>query len=146
MRVTYTPADNDEQVWDFLPNKIRESRGEQIEKRYAKLLGEKSVAFEAFRMAVLQGQSSARRVLLWHHLNLVHPTVKVEDVDPLKGELLIEASKSELTELRTVLEHVGGMDDEQREVMLASIDAQIETAPDDESGKALSKTSDASTG
>lgn len=151
MRVTYKPEDpqqdGDGGEWDFVPGRIRESRGEMIERRYAKLVGEKSVAFEAFRMAVLQGQSSARRVLLWHLRDLEHPgKVRIEDVDPYRGELEVEASKSELVELRAALEQVGGLDDMQREMMLAQIDAQIASAPEDDGGKALSKTSAAVTG
>jgi hypothetical protein len=150
MQVTYQPedpAEGDEAVWNFRPSRIRESRGEMIEKRYAKLLGEKSVAFEAWRMAVLQGQSSARRVLLWHLRDLTHPgKIRIEDVDPYKGELTVDASKSELLELRGTLEQVAGLDDEQRELMLASIDAQILAAPDDDGGKAPSPTSEDATG
>lgn len=144
MRVTYTPENPDDGgAWDFVPGRIRESRGEMLERRYSKLTSEKSAGFEAFRMAILQGQSSARRVLLWHLLDLAHPgKVRIEDVDPFKNELQVDATKSELLELRASLEHVGGLDDTQREVMLASIDAQIEAAPgDDDEGKALSPTS-----
>lgn len=146
MRVNYAPEGSDVQSWDFVPGRIRESRGEMMERRYAKLIGEKSASFEMFRMGVLQGQSSARRVLLWHLLSLEHPTIKQEDVDPFKGELEVEASKSELIEMRAVLEHVGGVDDIQREIMLAQMDAQIKAAPDDDGGKAPSKISAESTG
>lgn len=148
MRVTYTPADDDQQVWDFVPGRIRESRGEMIEKRYAKLIGEKSSNFEQFRLGVLQGQSSARRVLLWHFLDLPHPgRVKIEDVDPLKGELEVEASKTELVDMRAILAQMGNPDDDvQLQIQLAAIDAQIEAAPDDDEGKAPSKTSDDVTG
>lgn len=146
MKVVYTPEGGERQEWDFLPARIRESRAEMIERRYAKLIGEKSVPFEQFRMAALQDSASARRVLLWHLLSTIHPTVRIEDVDPLRGELKVTASKSELGELRTVLETTGGMDDEQRTIMLATIDAQIAGAPDDEAGKALSPISGDATG
>ncbi len=148
MRITYTADGNDEpKVWTFDPGRIRESRGEMIERRYAKLIGEKQVAFEQWRMDVLQGKSSARRVLLWHLQDLDHPgKVRVEDVDPFRDQLLVEATKAELAEMRAVLENVGGMDETQRELMLAAIDAQIETAPDDDGGKAPSPTSGGATG
>src|SRR5574342_389387 len=100
MYVTYQPEGSEPQRWEFRPGRLRESRAEMLERRYAKLIGEKSVPFEQFRMAILQDQASARRVLLWHLLNLVHPTLRIEDVDPIRDELTIEASRSELEELR----------------------------------------------
>ena len=149
MRVTYQAEGAEQaQIWDFRPGRIRLSRGEMIEKRYAKLLGEKTIAIEQWRMAVLQQQASARRVLLWHLLDLEHPgKVRIEDVDPYSDELEVEASKQELVELKAALENVGGLDDMQREMMLAQVDAQIAAAPDDDdAGKAPSPTSDAGTG
>jgi hypothetical protein len=146
MKVVYTPEGQQAQEWDFLPARIRESRAEMIERRYAKLIGEKSVPFEQFRMAALQDSASARRVLLWHLLSMQHPSIRIEDVDPLRGELKITASKSELGELRMALETAGGMEDGERETMLAMIDAQIAAAPDDEAGKALSPISGDDTG
>jgi hypothetical protein len=140
MKIVYSPEGGDAQEWDFLPARIRESRAEMIERRYAKLIGEKSIPFEQFRMALLQDSASARRVALWHLLNTQHPTIRIEDVDPLRGELKITASKSELGELRLALETAGGLDEEQRASMLAAIDAQMADAPEDEAGKALSPT------
>jgi len=148
MYVTYRPDGADEpRTWNFRAGRIRESRGEMIERRYAKLIGEKTAAVEQWRMGILQQQSSARRVLLWHLLDLEHPgKVRIEDVDPYRDELEVEASKSELVELRAALENIGGLDDLQREMMLAQVDAQIEAAPDDDGGKAPSPTSGSVTG
>lgn len=147
MYVHYRPEDGEERTWEFRPGRIRESRGEMIERRYAKLIGEKSAAVEQWRMGVLQQQSSARRVLLWHLLDLDHPgKYRMEDVDPYRDELEVEASKSELVELKAALENIGGLDDMQREMMLAQVDAQIEAAPDDEAGKAPSPISEDATG
>jgi hypothetical protein len=144
--VTYHPDGASEpQRWEFRPGRVRETRAEMIERRYAKLIGEKSAPFEQFRMAVLQESASARRVLLWHLRNLDHPALRIEDVDPLRDELRIEASRSELEELRETLADAP-MDDAQREMMLLAIDAQIATAPEDEGGKAPSPTSDGATG
>lgn len=147
MKVVYTPEGQAVQEWNFRPDRIRESRAEMIERRYAKLIGEKSVPFEQFRMAVLQDEASARRVLLWHLRSLEHPTLRIEDVDFLRGELKITASKAELGELRLALETAGGLEEQQREMMLAAIDAQMATAPDDDdAGKALSPISGDATG
>ena len=149
MRVTYKPEGSDEaKVWDFRAGRIRLSRGAMIEQRYAKLIGEKSTAIEAWRMGVLQQQATARRVLLWHLLDLEHPgKVRIDDVDPFSDELEVEASKQELVELKAALENVGGLDEMQREMMLAQVDAQIAAAPDDDdAGKAPSPTSDEGTG
>jgi hypothetical protein len=137
MFVTYQPEGASSPLErEFQPGRIRESRAEMIERRYAKLLGEKFVPFEQWRMAVLQDGAAARRVLLWHVLSIDHPTVRIEDVDPYRDELIVQASKSELGELRETLASAGGMDDAQRETMLAMVDAQIEAAPDDGMGKA----------
>lgn len=147
MFVTYEPEGSTEpRRWEFRPGRLRESRAEMLERRYAKLIGEKTVPFEQFRMAVLQDQASARRVLLWHLLQLEHPTLRIEDVDPLRDELTIEASRSELTELRDTLATAGGLDDTQRELMLAQIDTQIAAAPEDDAGKAPSATFESGTG
>lgn len=147
MFVSYQPEGSTEaRRWEFRPGRIRESRAEMLERRYAKLIGEKSVPFEQFRMAILQDQASARRVLLWHLLNLDHPTLRIEDVDPLRDELTVEASRSELEELRITLAGAPGMDEAQRDTMLAMIDAQIAAAPDDDAGKAPSASSALVTG
>lgn len=146
MYVTYQPEGSEPQRWEFRPGRLRESRAEMLERRYAKLIGEKSVPFEQFRMAILQDQASARRVLLWHLLNLVHPTLRIEDVDPIRDELTIEASRSELEELRDTLATAGGLDDTQREMMLAQIDAQIAAAPQDDAGKVPSPSFEPATG
>lgn len=139
MRVVYSPEGQAVQEWDFLPARIRESAAEMIERKYGKLIGEKQVPFEQFRMAALQDSASARRVLLWHLLSRTHHTIRIEDVDPMRGELKVTASRTELGELRTALETAGGMDDDQRAAMLAAIDAQMAAAPEDEeTGKALS--------
>lgn len=147
MKVVYTPEGETAQEWNFRPARIRESRAEMIERRYAKLIGEKSVSFEQWRMALLQDEASARRVLLWHLQSLTHPQLRVEDVDYLRGDLKITASKFELGELRLSVETAGGVEEQQRAAMLAAIDAQIADAPDDdEQGKALSPTSGDATG
>jgi hypothetical protein len=148
VKIVYTPEGQPAQEWNLLPGKIRESRAEMIERRYARLIGEKSVPFEQWRMALLQDEASARRVALWHLLNLIHPTLKIEDVDYVRDELKVTASKLELGELRISIETAGGLDDAQREAMLANIDVQIAAAHDDQddAGKALSTSSGNVTG
>lgn len=148
MFVTYIPEDSpaDKQEWEFRPGKLRESQAERIEKRYARLLGEKSVALEQFRMGVLQQQASARRVLLWHLLSLDHPTIRIEDVDPIRDEVEVEASKAELEDLRSAVLAMTGLDEMQRDLMVASVDSQILEARGDGSGKALSRNSESVTG
>ncbi len=149
MKVTYTQRGASEpQVWDFRPDDIFETDAEMIERRWAKLIGEKSAAFDAWRLMVLQGQASARRVLLWHCQDRDHRgRIRIDNVNPRRGELVVEASKAELVDMRGVLEHAG-MDEIQREVVLAQLDAQIAAAPeDDDQGKAApSPTSDDVTG
>jgi hypothetical protein len=144
--VTFTPEDTGEvQRFEFKPGRIRSSRAEMIEKKYAKLAGEK-LTYDQFKMAVAQGSAIARRVLLWHVLNTVHPTLRIEDVDPFEDEILVEYSRTELEELRAEIVKAKGLDDEQREAIVARLDQEIETAPDDDGGKAPSKNSEPGTG
>lgn len=147
MIVTYHPEDSAEpQVWEFIHSRLRETRAEMIEKRYAKLIGEKTAPLDQWRMAVLQGAAAARRVLLWHLQNLDHVTLRIEDVDPLRSELTVEMSRPELEELRAAIAGSTAMDESQRDMMIAALDADIAKAPEEGLGKAPSKSSDAATG
>lgn len=144
MFVTYTPEGQSEpQTWLFVPGKVRNSRASHIEKLFAKEYGERQT-FEQFKVAVQQGSSPARRVLLWHLQQQNHPTLRIEDVDFAEGELTVEFTVSELVEMRDLIARMKGTDEAQREQMLAAIDMQMETAPEDDGGKA--RPSSASTG
>lgn len=150
MIVTYSPDGQEAQVWSFNARRVRESRIEMIERRLGKLVGEKGgVPYDQFQVDLMQGSASARRVLLWHLLSLEHPSLRIDDVDPLRGELEVEPTKQELAEWRDTFVAIGGEseDDPQRELMLKELDRRIAAAPDDDDGgKAPAPTSASATG
>lgn len=139
MYVTYTPEDGAPQTWTFKPGRVRASRAALLEKRYSKLAGEQKT-WDMFKADVVRGAADARRVLLWHLLTLEHHTLRIEDIDPLEDELLVEHSREELEELRVEVDKARNLDDSTRAMILDKLDEEIETAREDDSGKAPSTT------
>lgn len=137
MFVTYKPEDAAEQRWEFDPRKVRASRAEMIEKRS----GEN---WDNWLVAVQSGQMRARRVLLWHLMSLDHPTLRFEDTpDFYAGELEIEHSVAELTEIRDKVVKAN-LPAEQREQVMLALDGEITAAMErqglaEPEGKARSK-------
>lgn len=148
MFVTYRPDGQKPQVFEFRPGRVLSSHAMMIEKRYAKALGEKSATWDQFKAAVMSGSSVARRVLLWHLLSRTHPTVRFEDTpDFYEGELLVEHSKEELSEMREMLEKSPSIPESDLAIILTKLDVEMMTAREDgELGKAPSTTSGESTG
>lgn len=148
MIVTYSPDGQEPQTWHFVPKRLRESRIEMMEKRFAKLIGEDRAPFDVLRMELMQDGASARRVVLWELLNREHPLLKIEDVDPVRDELTVQQTKQELAEFRDSLAKMAeSKDDPKLALALADIDRRIEEAPDDaDGGKARSKSSKSATG
>ncbi len=140
MFVTYTPEGGDPQTWEFRPGRVRASRAAMLERRYSKLAGE-GKTWDQFKADVQRGSADARRVLLWHLVTLDHPTTRIEDVDPLEDELVVEHSREELLDLRYEVEKSKTMDDATRMMLLEKLDEEIESAREDDSGKAPSTTS-----
>jgi hypothetical protein len=123
MKVTYTPEDGDEQVFDYNPNKLMSAEREALEKRTG-------MSFSAFAMGVLRGNALCRRALLHVLLKRQHPTIAFDDVDFCWDELTVEMTKGEITLAVERLREKGG-DEDLAESMLKEYDA----APEDE-GKA----------
>jgi hypothetical protein len=147
MFVTYRPEGSEPEVYEFRPGRVRSMQAAMIEKRFAKLIGEKSATWDQFKIAVLQGSASARRVLLWHLQSLAHPTLRIEDLpDFYEEELLVEHSKSELEEMRESLEKAPGISEGDLTIMLGKLDVEIMTAREGGGGKAPSATSSDATG
>lgn len=141
MFVTYAPEDGSPpQTWDFKPGRVRASRAAMLERRYTKLAGE-SKTWDAFKADVLRGSADARRVLLWHLVTLEHPTTRIEDVDPTEDELLVEMSRAELEDMRAEVEKTRTLDEATKTMILDKLDEELESARDDDSGKAFSPTS-----
>ncbi len=130
MLVTYKPEGAEPQSWEFNPSKVRTSRAEMIEKRYGH-------NFNVFTKAIQAGDAKSRRVLLWHLLNLQHPTLRFEDTpDFMFGELEIEYSITEMQKLRRELAE-SALDDSEKEMILRRMDLEIATMLGKEDGEPL---------
>ncbi len=123
MKVTYSPEDGEEQVFDYNPNKLLSAEREALEKRTG-------MSFNQFAMGVLRGNSLCRRAMLHVLLKRQHPTIRFEDVDFLWDELTVEMTKGEIELAVARLREKDG-DEDLIEGMLKQFDA----APEDE-GKA----------
>lgn len=123
MKVTYTPEDGEEQVFDYNPNKLMSAEREALETRTGK-------PFSDFAMGVLKGNALCRRALLHVLLKRAHPTLRFDDVDFCWDELTVEMTKGEIELAVERLREKKG--DEQ---LIDSMLSQIEEAPEAE-GKA----------
>jgi hypothetical protein len=123
LKVTYSPEDGDEQVFDYNPNKLMSAEREALESRTGK-------PFSDFAMGVLKGDALCRRALLHVLLKRQHPTLRFDDVDFCWDELTVEMTKGEIDLAVARLREKGGS-----EQMIEGMLAQRETAPEDE-GKA----------
>lgn len=141
MKIIYTPADGDEQRWDWDPKAVRAKDAELIETKA-------DATWDEFQMQLLSGRMRARRVLLWFLLRKAHPTLKLDDVDFAAGELKAEHTVAELQELREGLEDAPQIPEDRREAALAILDKQIAAQldeGDEPAGKAPSAPSAKST-
>lgn len=123
MKVTYSPEEGDEQVFDYNPNKLLSAEREALEKRTG-------LPFSQFAKGVLSGHSLCRRALLHVLLKRQHPGISFDDVDFCWDELKVEMTKGEITLAVEQLREKGG-DEALIEAMLSGYDE----APDDGEGK-----------
>jgi len=139
--VRYEPESGDAQLWEFEPKKVRASQAELVERRYGQ-------PWDVFLKDLMQGSMSARRVLLWHLIRLTHHTLRFEDTpDFYAGELVVEFTRAELEMMRDSIEENTGISDEDRTMMLAALDVEIEKAPTGvDEGKAPSGNASSATG
>jgi hypothetical protein len=145
MFITEKPEGQPPQRYEFDAKRISMSRATMLESRFKKLSGDDQATLELIRMSAIQGGAAAQRVILWHCKNVLHPTLPIEDVDPLMGEVEVKPSAGEIEELRAAAASAPGLNDSQREMLLASIDA-LGGEPEDDVGKAPSGDSETSTG
>lgn len=122
MQVTYKPEGKpeDNRSWEFNPERVRANRAEMIETRYGQRYAEWVKEIQA-------GQVRARRVLLWHLMNLDHPTFKMEDVpDFAFGELELDYAVSDLQKIRREVAE-SAMEDAVKDDTLRRLDMEIAT-------------------
>jgi hypothetical protein len=140
MIITYTPSDGDKQEWTFDPNKVRDDHAEEIEDHYRG-------TFDEFHVGVLQGQTRARRVLLWHLQRGIHPSLAFADLPRFeRGELTVELDRAELLAMREqTLAAAIPASDKQR--ALAIIDTEIakHITPEDVASQGKASPSDGTT-
>jgi hypothetical protein len=139
--ITFKPENNDPQMWEFDPKRVRASQAEMVEKRYGQ-------PWDTFLRDLIKGSMLARRVLLWHLTRLTHHTLRYEDTpDFYAEELLVEFSRAELETMRAEAEKSTALSDEDRPVALAALDAEIAKAPTGvDEGKAPSPSGSSVTG
>jgi hypothetical protein len=141
VKIIYTPADGDEQRWDWEPKQVRARDAELIETKA-------DATWDEFQMQLLGGRMRARRVLLWFLLRKDHPTLKLDDVDFAVGEVKAEHTVGELQELREGVVDAPRLPEDRREAALEMIDKQIAeqlAGGEEPAGKALSVPSVTST-
>ncbi len=147
MLIIHTPEGAEPKTYNCDFRKISLSRATMLESRYQKLTGDTTATLEQLRMSAIQGGSAATRVSLWHVLDLEHMgKVRIEDVDPLVGEVEVKASKFEVDQLRDAVAKNSGLSDSQREMILSGLDSMATDDPADDTGKALTPISGGITG
>jgi hypothetical protein len=132
MIVTYRPEGSETgTTWEFEPDKVRASRMEMVERRWSGGSDPEAGAssYARWLAAIQQGETRARRVLLWHLLSLEHHALRLEDVDYCLSELEIRYTKSEYDQMMESVRK-GRRPEAQRETILATLAAQREEAPD----------------
>lgn len=123
MYLVYQPDGSDEpQRFSYNPRKLMSAEREMLERRTGR-------DFSDFTKAVINGNSSARRALLFMYLKREHPGTRYEDVDFAWDELTLEYSKGEYLQMRE--DAVENLHGDQLAAALQQIDAEIEKAYDD---------------
>lgn len=122
MFVTYTPENGTPQIWEFDPEDEWSDDMILVEKQYGGTWLE-------FTAAVMSGDTSARRVLIWHLTRREHPTLSFRDLPRFKGrQVVVEQSVAELESNRATWEKAGGPEKENGALMGAMFDQEIEAA------------------
>ncbi|MEH0635387.1 hypothetical protein QBA35_18990 [Streptomyces bottropensis] len=119
MKVTYTPEGDEQQVFDYNPNKLMSVEREALERVTGR-------SFSDFAMGVLKGNALCRRALLHVLLKRQHPTLRLDDVDFAWDELTVEMTQGEIDLAVARLREKGG-----DEAMIDAMLKQRETAPED---------------
>jgi hypothetical protein len=122
MIATYKPSDSETQSWTFDPGKVKGSAAEVIEKRFGG-------TYQEFQVAIQQGQTRARRVLLWYLIWQAHPTLRFEDMpDFCFDEFTLDYTTAELLELRERIGKARMEDEGKRQQMLEAFEIAIDEA------------------
>lgn len=145
MLVKFSPENQETpSVWEFHPEKVKQSAAELIERR-------SGMTYAHWAKAVGDGSALARKVLLWHLMTRDGHPLRIEDVpDFYFGDLSIEPSLDELRRVREQVESSTEIAQTEKVDALNAIDLEIakllgrpdsELAPED-LGKAASPDGD----
>ena len=129
MILIYRPDGQEEQRWEFQPGKLRSAECEAIEKRTGMPYGSE------FKEKLLQGNTAARRALLWTMLRRTHHTLRYDDVDFADEEVQIDFDRDEWQRLYDELKDNVGLTDEEREFRLAMVGAEIAKLDAEDAGE-----------
>lgn len=142
MRLVYSPEGQEEPTrWEFKLGKLRSLEVEKIEQLTGWNYGLE------YKDKLLNGNSLARRALLFTLQRRSHPHLKFADVDFADDELLVEMSLDELRDARSNAETSPAIPEDRRALVLAALDQQIaEEETRGSEGKALTPTSEGATG
>jgi hypothetical protein len=141
MIVIYTPAGQAEpQRWQFDPDKVLASRMEMIERRWAGGADPDSgpSSYERWLTALQQGETKARRVLLWHLLNMEHPTLRLENVEFFRKEVEVAYTKVEYGRMIDAVTNSRRPADQKERIIATLLDQQAQAPDGDDEGKATS--------
>lgn len=133
MYVNYRPDGQPAQKFEFVPDKVMADEAELIELRFDQ-------TWDQFLVAVMSGSMRARRILLWHLLRGAHPTLNLDDVRFVVGEVQVEFDRTELQKMYDEAATSGAVPEAKREMVLATLKAELDKAPAGTApGKAPSK-------
>ncbi len=134
MKVTYTCEGEPDKVYEFDPDRVKVSQTELIEKRFGGTWTE-------FRAGVTQGNSKARRVLLWHLLARTHHTLRYEDTpDFAFGDLKVEHDRRELVDIR---DRLSKSNHPRKDELISALDVELSDMPEDDDAEGKANTSNA---
>lgn len=137
--------------YEFRPGRIRSGDASTILRHYRRLSGNLQATWEGFKgLACPAGDPEAKRIMLWFCQRADHPKLRLDDVDPFDDEVDVELDRNEMLALRAQISVAKGIGEDQRELILDRIDADIaamdappdgEAPLDDDAGEVGKETS-----
>lgn len=118
MILAYTPEGAEPRKWSFKPEKLMSSEAEAIEKAT-------HLTYAEFGVDLLKGSATCRRALLWVLLKREDPPLRLAQVDPPVGSIVVEFDTDELIALREQAAQDTSLEDDERAQVLEQLDAEI---------------------
>lgn len=119
MKFTYSPENGEHREWTVNLDRILSSDSIAIEELFK---GTKT----DFDMAVLQGSTFARKIMLWYLLRQEHAKLRLADVPPFySGEIEVELDADDLRSQRRKIAKIKGIPEADRRTVIEAIDEQL---------------------